>query len=72
MQRPEMGFKSIDGGANWVRFNDGLTNLNIRALAIVPGTQTTLYAATLGGAFRAVDDTSHTVPFDRTKNGVPN
>jgi uncharacterized protein (TIGR03437 family) len=54
-------YKSTDGGGNWVRFNDGLTNLNIRALAIVPGTQTTLYAATPGGVFRAVDDTSQPV-----------
>ena len=49
-------YKSIDGGGNWVRFNDGLTNLDIRALAIAPGEQTTLYAVTPGGVFRAVDD----------------
>ena len=45
-------YNSVDGGGNWVRFNDGLTNLNIRALAIARGPQTTLYAATPGGVFR--------------------
>ncbi len=49
-------YRSVDGGGNWVRFNDGLTNLNVRALAIAPGPQATLYAATPGGVFKAVDD----------------
>jgi photosystem II stability/assembly factor-like uncharacterized protein len=48
-------YRSVDGGGNWVKFDDGLTSLNVRALAIVPGTPTTLYAATPAGAFRAVD-----------------
>ena len=49
-------YRSVDGGGSWTRFSDGLTNLNVRALAIVPGAQATLYAATPGGVFRAVDD----------------
>jgi hypothetical protein len=48
-------YKSVDGGRNWIRFDDGLTDLNIRALAIVPGATTTLYAATPSGVFRTVD-----------------
>jgi uncharacterized protein (TIGR03437 family) len=52
-------YKSVDGGRNWARFNDGLTNLNIRALAIVPGAPATLYAATPTGVFKAVDDVLH-------------
>jgi photosystem II stability/assembly factor-like uncharacterized protein len=63
-------YRSVDGGGNWVRFNDGLTNLNIRALAIVPGTPTTLYAATAGGVFAAVDDASQTVNLHAIRQGV--
>ena len=49
-------YKSVDGGRHWVRFDDGLTNLNIQAMVVVPGTPMTLYASTLGGVFRAVDE----------------
>jgi photosystem II stability/assembly factor-like uncharacterized protein len=43
-------FKSTDAGANWTAFNDGLTNLIVRTLAIDPsGTQ--LHGGTAAGVF---------------------
>ncbi len=50
-------FKSGDGGANWAPFNDGLTNLDVRVLAMAPGKPNTLYAATSGGVFKVIDNT---------------
>jgi hypothetical protein len=50
-------FKSIDGGATWAPFNSGLTNLDVRALAVVPGNPSALYAATAGGVFKISDNT---------------
>jgi photosystem II stability/assembly factor-like uncharacterized protein len=50
-------YKSVDGGANWSQFNDGLTNRDIRALAVSPGAPNTLYAATAGGVFSVNDGT---------------
>jgi len=49
-------FKSSDGGANWSGFNDGLANLDVRVLAVAPGSRHTLYAGTAGGLFRIIDD----------------
>jgi hypothetical protein len=37
-------FKSSDGAASWVPANKGLTNLDVRALAIDPSDGNTLYA----------------------------
>lgn len=45
-------FKSIDGGANWIAVNNGLTtggNLDVRALAINPATPETLYLTGVTG-----------------------
>ena len=42
-------FKSTDGGGNWSAVNTGLTNTDVRALAIDPATPATLYAGTYGG-----------------------
>jgi hypothetical protein len=42
-------FKSTDGGATWSAVNTGLTNTDVRALAIHPTTPATLYAGTYGG-----------------------
>src|SRR5262249_35091540 len=39
-------------GANWGPAISGLTNTNVRALAIDPGTPATLYAGTLNGVFK--------------------
>lgn len=52
----DMG-KPIDGGANWSLFNEGLSNLDIRALALTPGNPNVLYAGTAGGIFKIIDDT---------------
>ncbi len=41
-------FKSTDGGATWRAANIGLPAMGISALAINPGTRTTLYAGTDG------------------------
>jgi hypothetical protein len=48
-------FKSIDGGKNWTVFNDGLGALNIRSLALAPGSPNVLYAATSAGVFKIID-----------------
>ena len=50
-------YKSVDGAATWVKFNDGLTSLEIRALAVSPCSQNMLYAATSDGIFRLIDET---------------
>jgi photosystem II stability/assembly factor-like uncharacterized protein len=50
-------FKSTDGGANWSQLNDGLTNLDVRGLAVAPGSLHTLYAGTSEGIFKIIDDT---------------
>ena len=42
-------FKSTNGGENWTAMKTGLTNTNVRALAINPQTPDTLYAGTDGG-----------------------
>jgi hypothetical protein len=44
-----------DGGAHWSLFNDSLTNLDIRALALTPGNPNTLYVATAGRVFKISD-----------------
>jgi hypothetical protein len=49
-------FRSIDGGAMWSAFNDGLENLNVRSLALVQGTPNTLYAGTPSGVFKITDN----------------
>jgi photosystem II stability/assembly factor-like uncharacterized protein len=47
-------FRSADGGAHWTPFNEGLPNLDIRALAVT--SDGLVYAGILGGVFRAVDN----------------
>jgi hypothetical protein len=46
---------SMDGGKNWTVFNDGLKTLNIRSLALAPGSPNVLYAATSAGVFKNID-----------------
>ena len=41
-------FRTIDGGANWTVFNDGLASLDVRVLVLASGA---LYAGTSGGVF---------------------
>jgi hypothetical protein len=49
-------FRSGDGGASWIPFNDGLGNLDVRVLAIASNAPRTIFAATAGGVFTVVDD----------------
>ena len=42
---------TLNRGATWQSFNDGLTNLDVRALAIAAGNPKILYAGTSGGVF---------------------
>jgi photosystem II stability/assembly factor-like uncharacterized protein len=42
-------YKTTNSGGNWTAVNTGLTDIDIRALAIDPVTPNTLYAATDGG-----------------------
>jgi photosystem II stability/assembly factor-like uncharacterized protein len=49
-------FRSTDGGITWSEVIAGLTNLDVRALAIDPQTPTTVYAGTYGGGvFKSTD-----------------
>ena len=55
-------FKSTDGSGNWVAVNTGLTDTNVRAIAIDPITPTILYAGTNnGGVFKSTDGGSNWV-----------
>src|ERR1051325_12154686 len=47
-------FRSPDSGDTWAPSNVGLTNTNVRALAITPGGD--VYAGTFSGVFRSPDD----------------
>jgi len=47
-------FKSADSGVTWTPLNDGLTQLNIRAMAFLHGDSTTLFVGTPGGVFKLV------------------
>jgi hypothetical protein len=54
-------FRSTDGGAHWSPFNDGLTNLDVRLLALTPGKANALCAGTGSGTF-AIDLAAETIP----------
>lgn len=56
--------RSLDGGATWAPFNDGLTYLDVRTLAITRGPSPTVYAGTPGGVFKVVED-GNQVPFSQ-------
>jgi photosystem II stability/assembly factor-like uncharacterized protein len=43
-------YKTIDAGATWAPFNEGLSSFDVRALAIAADG---VYAATAAGVFRA-------------------
>ena len=60
-------YKSIDGGANWNFFNDGLPATYVNALAIDPTESNTIYAGT--GWDSGVKDTNTGV-FKSTDGGV--
>lgn len=42
-------YKSINGGSSWIAVNNGLSNLNVTSLAIVPTDTQIVYAGTWGG-----------------------
>jgi photosystem II stability/assembly factor-like uncharacterized protein len=49
-------YKSVDGGASWRPANQGLTTMDILALAVAPSAPDTLYlAAGRDGVFRSID-----------------
>jgi photosystem II stability/assembly factor-like uncharacterized protein len=51
-------FKSSNGGVNLAPFNDGLTQLDVQSLAILPADSGTLFAGTPGGIFKLVEGRS--------------
>jgi photosystem II stability/assembly factor-like uncharacterized protein len=63
-------FKSADGGATWTSFNDGLTFLDVRSMAIVPGTSPAVYAGTPGGVFKSVEQRKLGTPIRRQEPGA--
>jgi len=47
-------FKSVDGAATWTALNTGLTDLQVRQLAVAPSLPATIFAGTLvGGLFKS-------------------
>ena len=48
-------YKSLNGGAKWTPLNAGLTNLDVRLLAVASNA---LYAVTSSGIFKAIDEGS--------------
>src|SRR5580693_1889806 len=47
--------KSVDGASTWSAVNNGLTNLDVLALAMDASGPQTVYAATPGGLFKTGD-----------------
>jgi hypothetical protein len=50
-------FKSIDGGASWSEFDEGLTNQDIQTLTLTSHGPNILYAGSRTGLFKIFDDT---------------
>jgi len=48
-------YRSIDNGANWTQQNNDMNTLDVRALAIVPGTPNIILAGALDGIYRSAD-----------------
>jgi len=57
-------YKTTDGGDFWNGMTAGLTNLDVRALAMRPDSHNTLFAATAGGVFKSVDGASSWAPLN--------
>jgi fibronectin type 3 domain-containing protein len=53
---------STNTGTTWTESNSGLTNLEIRALAIDPVTTTTLYVGTESGIFKSINSAGSWAP----------
>jgi hypothetical protein len=47
-------FRTTNGGGNWSALNTGLTNTDVRALAVDPATPAIVYAGTDGGGVFAI------------------
>lgn len=54
-------YRSSDGGASWISINDGLANLDVRALVLAPGGND-IFVATSSGVFQL---TVHNLPLRR-------
>jgi Zn-dependent metalloprotease/photosystem II stability/assembly factor-like uncharacterized protein len=70
-------FKSLDGGLTWQSINRGLTQLDVRALAIRPDDSNILYAGTYGSKiFKSEDGGLHWIsilsPFTGEYSAVDN
>jgi photosystem II stability/assembly factor-like uncharacterized protein len=62
--------KSADGGSSWSAINNGLTNLNIRSIALDPTSPDVVYVGTWGGGvFRSTDAGSS---WSALNNGLTN
>jgi len=48
-------FKSTDAGMTWTAVNNGLTSLDVRALAIHPAITSTIFVGTTAGMFKSMD-----------------
>ena len=48
-------FQSFNGGTDWYPKNQGLTNLHVHSLVLLPSDPTTLYCGTENGVFQSVD-----------------
>src|SRR5260370_21809049 len=48
-------FKSTDGSVNWTAVNAGVTNLDVRSLALGPAYPEIIYASSGRGAFKSID-----------------
>ena len=46
---PQGVFMTTDGTQTWQKINNGLTNLDVRAVAIDPQDSKIIYAGTMGG-----------------------
>jgi len=48
-------WKSVNGGGNWTKMSDGLTDSLVNGLVLDPQRPNVLYAATSNGLFRSID-----------------
>jgi len=48
-------FKTLDGGKSWTAIDTGLSECDVRRLAIDPAHPSTLFAATMNGLFQSAD-----------------
>ncbi len=56
-------FRSDDSAATWQSASQGLTNIQIRCLAVAPGNPDLVYAGSTAGAFQSADGGAHWAAF---------